>query len=133
MRDYGVVIVVDEIDEAVRVMNLLAPEHAELAVRDARALRRVDHHRGRDLHRRAHARAGGRLLRRAQPRAADRRQRALRVAARRGRLRQAHVAHRVSGAALLAQGDDIERLAEVEGLSGHARAVAARTRGTTRS
>jgi histidinol dehydrogenase len=34
-------------------------------------------------------------------------------------------------AALQAQGDDIERLAEVEGLSGHARSVAARTRGTT--
>jgi histidinol dehydrogenase len=35
-------------------------------------------------------------------------------------------------AALRDQGDDIERLAEVEGLSGHARAVAARTRGLPR-
>jgi histidinol dehydrogenase len=34
-------------------------------------------------------------------------------------------------AALQAQGDDIERLAEVEGLSAHARSVAVRTRGTT--
>jgi len=32
---------------------------------------------------------------------------------------------------LLAQGDDIERLAEIEGLSGHARSVSVRTRGTT--
>jgi histidinol dehydrogenase len=32
-------------------------------------------------------------------------------------------------AALRAHGDDIERLAEVEGLAAHARAVAVRTRG----
>ena len=84
---------------------------------------------GRDLHRRAHARAGGRLLRRPQPRPADRRQRPLRVP-----LGVADFVKRTSiieydAAALRAQGDDIERLAEVEGLHAHARAVAVRTRG----
>src|SRR5450755_2723396 len=38
LRDHGAVIVVHDLDEVVRVMNLLAPEHAELALRGARAL-----------------------------------------------------------------------------------------------
>src|SRR5450631_4234678 len=38
LRDHGAVIVVGDVDEVVRVMNLLAPEHAELALRNARAV-----------------------------------------------------------------------------------------------
>jgi histidinol dehydrogenase len=36
LRDHGVALVVDSVDEAVSLINRLAPEHAELAVRDAR-------------------------------------------------------------------------------------------------
>ena len=131
LRDFGVVIVVDTIDEAVRVMNLLAPEHAELAVRDARAVAASintagalfigahtpepvgDYFAGP-----SHVLPTGGSARFASP------------------LGVADFVKRTSiieyqAAALQAQGDDIERLAEVEGLSGHARSVAARTRGTT--
>jgi histidinol dehydrogenase len=131
LRDFGVVIVVDTIDEAVRVMNLLAPEHAELAVRDARAVAASintagalfigahtpepvgDYFAGP-----SHVLPTGGSARFASP------------------LGVADFVKRTSiieyePAALQAQGDDIERLAEVEGLSGHARSVAARTRGTT--
>ena len=131
LRDFGVVIVVDTIDEAVRVMNLLAPEHAELAVRDARAIAASietagalfigahtpepvgDYFAGP-----SHVLPTGGSARFASP------------------LGVADFVKRTSiieyqAAALQAQGDDIERLAEVEGLSGHARSVAARTRGTT--
>ena len=78
-----------------RCMNRLAPEHAELAIRDARAFAELVHDGRRALPRGAHARVGGRLHRGPEPRAADRRQRALLGPARRGRLRQAHVDHRV--------------------------------------
>ena len=131
LRDFGLVIVVDTIDEAVRVMNLLAPEHAELAVRDARAVAASintagalfigahtpepvgDYFAGP-----SHVLPTGGSARFASP------------------LGVADFVKRTSiieyqPAALQAQGDDIERLAEVEGLSAHARSVAARTRGTT--
>ncbi len=131
LRDFGMVIVVDEMDEAIRVMNLLAPEHAELAVRDARAVAASintagalfigahtpepvgDYFAGP-----SHVLPTGGSARFASP------------------LGVADFVKRTSiieyeASALLAQGDDIERLAEIEGLSGHARSVAARTRGTT--
>ena len=95
LADQGAIFVVDSDDEIVRLVNLLAPEHAELALRDARALAAQITTAGRGVHRRAHARVGGRLHRRPQPRVADRRQRALRVAAGRGRLHQADVDHRI--------------------------------------
>jgi histidinol dehydrogenase len=38
LADQGAIFVVDSDEEIVRLMNLLAPEHAELALRDARAL-----------------------------------------------------------------------------------------------
>ena len=129
LRDFGVVIVVDALEEGVRVMNLLAPEHAELAVRNARALAASittagalfigvhtpepvgDYFAGP-----SHVLPTGGSARFASP------------------LGVADFVKRTSiieyqASALLAQGDDIERLAEVEGLSGHARAVTVRTRG----
>ena len=129
LRDFGLVVVAGDIGEAVRVMNLLAPEHAELAVRNARALADEittagaifigahtpepvgDYFAGP-----SHVLPTGGSARFASP------------------LGVADFVKRTSiieydAAALQAQGDDIERLAEVEGLSGHARAVAARTRG----
>jgi histidinol dehydrogenase len=129
LRDFGVVIIVDDPTEAIRVMNLLAPEHAELAVRGARAMAASimtagaifvgvhtpepvgDYFAGP-----SHVLPTGGSARFASP------------------LGVGDFVKRTSiieydAAALLAQGDDIERLAEVEGLSGHARAVTARTRG----
>ena len=38
LTDQGAIFVVDSTEEVVRLVNLLAPEHAELALRDARAL-----------------------------------------------------------------------------------------------
>ena len=87
-----------------------APEHLELLVRDADAVAHAGAARGRDLRRRLHARGGGRLPGRAEPRAADGRHGALRLAARRVRLRQAHVAACAgTTAALEAHADDIVR------------------------
>jgi histidinol dehydrogenase len=129
LRDFGVVITVDDLAEAVRVMNLLAPEHAELAVRNARALAPSittagalfigvhtpepvgDYFAGP-----SHVLPTGGSARFASP------------------LGVADFVKRTSIIeyqldALREQGDDIERLAEVEGLSGHARAIAVRTRG----
>jgi histidinol dehydrogenase len=132
LRDFGVVVVANSEAEAVRVMNLLAPEHAELAVRNARALAEQistagalfigahtpepvgDYFAGP-----SHVLPTGGSARFASP------------------LGVADFVKRTSiieydAATLRAQGDDIERLAEVEGLSGHARSVAARTRGLPR-
>jgi histidinol dehydrogenase len=132
LRDFGRVVVVDDLAEAVRVMNLLAPEHAELAVRNARAIAAEittagalfigahtpepvgDYFAGP-----SHVLPTGGSARFASP------------------LGVGDFVKRTSiieydAAALRAQGEDIERLAEVEGLSGHARSVAARTRGQTR-
>ena len=129
LRDFGVVVVVDGPTEAIRVMNLLAPEHAELAVRGARAMADAiltagaifvgvhtpepvgDYFAGP-----SHVLPTGGSARFASP------------------LGVGDFVKRTSiieydAAALMAQGDDIERPAEVEGLSGHARAVTVRTRG----
>ena len=129
LRDFGLVIVVDDPAEAIRVMNLLAPEHAELAVRNPRAMAASvttagalflgvhtpepvgDYFAGP-----SHVLPTGGSARFASP------------------LGVADFVKRTSiieydAAALRAQGDDIQLLAEVEGLSAHARAVAARTRG----
>ena len=132
LRDFGLVIVVDDPAEAVRVMNQLAPEHAELAVRNARALSvsittagalfigaHTPEPVGDYFAGPSHVLPTGGSARFASP------------------LGVADFVKRTSiieydAAALRAQGDDIERLAEVEGLSGHARAVAARTRGLPR-
>jgi histidinol dehydrogenase len=129
LRDQGAVIVVDGVDEVVRVMNLLAPEHAELALRDARAVgERIttagalflgahtpesvgDYFAGP-----SHVLPTGGSARFFSP------------------LGVADFVKRTSiieydAATLRAQGADIEALAEVEGLHAHGRAVSVRTRG----
>ncbi len=104
LRDFGVVIVVDALERG-GARDEPARARARRAGGAQRARPgRVDHHRGRAVHRHPHARAGRRLLRRAEPRAADRGQRALCVAAGRGRLRQAHLDHRVSGVGVAGAG-----------------------------
>ncbi len=60
----GALIRVANLDDAVTLANLLAPEHLELLVAAPAALLPRVKHAGRDLSRRAHAGGGGRLRRR---------------------------------------------------------------------
>src|SRR5579863_8633104 len=129
LRDQGALIVVDGVDEVVRVMNLLAPEHAELALRDARAV-------GERI-----TTAGALFLGAHTPESVgDYMAGPSHVLPTGGSARffsplgVADFVKRTSlieydAAALDAQGADIEALAEVEGLQAHGRAVAIRTRG----
>jgi histidinol dehydrogenase len=129
LRDHGALIVVDGVDEVVRVMNLLAPEHAELALRDARAV-------GERI-----TTAGALFLGAHTPESVgDYMAGPSHVLPTGGSARffsplgVADFVKRTSlieydAAALRAQGADIEALAEVEGLQAHGRAVSVRTRG----
>jgi histidinol dehydrogenase len=123
LRDQGAVLVVDTAAEAVELVNRLAPEHAELALADARVLaERV-------------TTAGALFLGRFTPESVgDYMAGPSHVLPTSGSARFASplgVADFVkrtsvieyTEAALRSQGPDIERLAEVEGLTGHARAV----------
>ena len=96
--DNGAIIVVADWDEAVPLIDRIAPEHLELAVEDPDAIARRGAPCRRDLPRPAHARGDRRLCRRPQPRAADRAQRAVRLRARRARFHEAHHAGRLRSA-----------------------------------
>jgi histidinol dehydrogenase len=129
LRDQGAIFVVDGEDEVVRIVNLLAPEHAEIAMRGARAVAErittagalfVGTHTpesvGDYIAGPSHVLPTGGSARFFSP------------------LSVADFVKRTSvieydAAALRAQGGDIEKLAEVEGLEGHGRAVSVRTRG----
>jgi histidinol dehydrogenase len=128
LRDHGAVIVVEDLDEVVRVMNLLAPEHAELALRDARAVgerittagalflgAHTPESVGDYVAGPSHVLPTGGSARFFSP------------------LGVADFVKRTSlieydASALRAQGADIEALADVEGLHAHGRAVSVRTR-----
>jgi histidinol dehydrogenase len=128
LRDHGAIFVVKDADEVVRLMNLLAPEHAELALRDARALGErittagalfIGTHTpesvGDYMAGPSHVLPTGGSARFFSP------------------LGVGDFVKRTSiieydAAALRAQGADIEALAEVEGLQAHGRAVSVRTR-----
>jgi histidinol dehydrogenase len=129
LRDFGVVIVVDTIDEAVRVMNLLAPEHAELAVRGgARLADRVTNagaifvgaHTpepvGDYIAGPSHVLPTGGTTRFASPLGVS------------DFVKRTSIIE-YSAEALARQAADIERLTAVEALDGHGRAVTIRTRG----
>jgi histidinol dehydrogenase len=129
LRDHGAVVVVDSVDEVVRVMNLLAPEHAEIAMRDARAIgerittagalflgAHTPESVGDYVAGPSHVLPTGGSARFFSP------------------LGVADFVKRTSlieydATALRAQGGDIEALAKVEGLEAHGRAVSVRTRG----
>jgi histidinol dehydrogenase len=129
LDDQGAIFVVDSDDEIVRIMNLLAPEHAELALRDARALAArittagalfIGAHTpepvGDYMAGPSHVLPTGGSARFASP------------------LGVSDFIKRTSiieydAPALAAQSDDIERLTAVEELQGHGRAVTIRTRG----
>jgi histidinol dehydrogenase len=129
LADQGAIFVVDGSDEIVRLVNLLAPEHAELALRDARALASqittagalfIGMHTpepvGDYIAGPSHVLPTGGSARFASP---------LGV----GDFIKRTSIIEYDAAALAAQADDIERLTTVEELHGHGRAVTIRTRG----
>jgi histidinol dehydrogenase len=129
LADCGAIFVVDSNEEVVRLINLLAPEHAELALRDARALAaqittagalflgpHTPEPVGDYIAGPSHVLPTGGSARFASP------------------LGVSDFIKRTSiieydAPALAAQSDDIERLTAVEDLHGHGRAVTIRTRG----
>jgi histidinol dehydrogenase len=129
LADQGAIFVVDGSDEIVRLVNLLAPEHAELALRDARALAAqittagalfIGMHTpepvGDYIAGPSHVLPTGGSARFASP---------LGV----GDFIKRTSIIEYDAAALAAQSADIERLTAVEELHGHGRAVTIRTRG----
>jgi len=129
LADQGAIFVVDSTEDVVRIVNLLAPEHASLALRDARALAgqittagavfigaHTPESVGDYVAGPSHVLPTGGSARFASP------------------LGVSDFIKRTSiieydAAALGAQADDIERIANVEDLFGHGRAVTIRTRG----
>jgi histidinol dehydrogenase len=129
LADQGAIFVVDGDAEVVRLVNLLAPEHASLALRDARALASqittagavfIGAHTpesvGDYIAGPSHVLPTGGSARFASP---------LGV----GDFIKRTSIIEYDAAALSAQADDIERIATVEDLYGHGRAVTIRTRG----
>jgi histidinol dehydrogenase len=129
LRNQGAIFVAKDTNEVVRVMNLLAPEHAELAMRDARALgdrittagalflgTHTPESVGDYVAGPSHVLPTGGSARFFSP---------LGV----GDFVKRTSIIEYSASALQAQGADIEALAEVEGLHAHGRAVSVRTRG----
>jgi histidinol dehydrogenase len=128
LADHGAIFVVDSDDEIVRLMNLLAPEHAELALRDARALSsqittagalflgvHTPEPVGDYMAGPSHVLPTGGSARFASP---------LGV----GDFIKRTSVIEYDAPALAAQADDIERLTAVEDLDGHGRAVTIRVR-----
>jgi len=129
LADQGAIFVVDSDAEIVRLINLLAPEHVSLALRDARALASqittagavfIGAHTpesvGDYIAGPSHVLPTGGSARFASP---------LGV----GDFIKRTSIIEYDAAALRAQADDIERIATVEDLYGHGRAVTIRTRG----
>jgi len=127
LRDFGLAIVVDSAAEAIDVVNRLAPEHAEIATRDARNLAEsvttagavfIGHHTpesvGDYVAGPSHVLPTGGSARFSSP---------LGVA---DFVKRTSIIE-YSKAALAAQSDDIFALAAVEGLHAHGRAVTIRT------
>jgi histidinol dehydrogenase len=128
LADQGAIFVADDDDDIVRMVNRLAPEHAELAVRDARAMAarittagalflgiHTPEPVGDYIAGPSHVLPTGGSARFASP------------------LGVSDFVKRTSiieydADALAAQADDIERLTEVEDLQGHGRAVTIRVR-----
>jgi histidinol dehydrogenase len=129
LADQGAIFVVDSAEEVVRIVNLLAPEHAELALRDARALAGrittagalfIGPHTpepvGDYIAGPSHVLPTGGSARFASP---------LGV----GDFIKRTSIIEYDAAALASQADDIDRLTAVEELQGHGRAVTIRVKG----
>ncbi|HVR63864.1 MAG TPA: histidinol dehydrogenase [Polyangia bacterium] len=128
LREQGAIITVADGSEVAAVMNLLAPEHGILALRDARRVGEAittagalflgphtPESAGDYIAGPSHVLPTGGSARFASPLGVS------------DFIKRTSVIE-YDAAALRAQGADIERLAEVEGLHGHGRAVAIRTR-----
>ena len=90
-RDFGAVILVPSLEDALALVDAIAPEHLEIAADECRTSGRAHPQRRRDLHRRTHAGSNRRLCRRFEPRVADRAVGAFFFRARRSRLYEAYV------------------------------------------
>ena len=90
-RDFGAIIMVRKLDDAITLVDRLAPEHLEIAAADAEKLSGPHPQCRRDFHRRAHAGSHRRLRGRLQPRAADRALGAILLRPGRARFHEAHV------------------------------------------
>ena len=87
-------VLVGDLEQAVEVVNDLAPEHLQLMVEDAGPFAERGPERRRDLRRRVHAGPVRRLRRRLEPRPSHRGDGAVRERAPRGRLREGDVGRR---------------------------------------
>src|SRR5262249_39538926 len=95
-RDFGAIILVGALADAVPLVDAIAPEHLEIQSEDAerlagRASGRPHPQRRRHFPRGPHARGDRRLCRRLEPRPADRALGPLRVGTGRARLHEAHI------------------------------------------
>ncbi len=90
-RDFGAIIMVAKIADAVPLVDAVAPEHLEIECEDAEAHRRPDPQCRRHLPGRAYAGGDRRLCRRLEPRAADGALGAVLLRPRRARLHEAHL------------------------------------------
>ena len=90
-RDFGAIILVRSLDEAVPLVDAVAPEHIEIVAEQRRGTGQAHPQCGRDLPRRAHAGSDRRLCGGFQPRAADGALGALFLRPRRARLHEAHL------------------------------------------
>ena len=125
-RDFGAIILVRDLDEALPLVDAIAPEHLEIVAGDAEALAAAHPQCRRDLHRRAHAGGDRRLCRRLEPRAADGALGAVLVRARRARFHEAHLDPQMRAEQLRRLARRAITLGKAEGLDAHARSVAIR-------
>ena len=83
LADYGAIITVADLAEAIKIVNQIAPEHLELMVAKPQRFLRANSQRRRDFYRRTKRRIPRRLLRRTEPCFTHCRHRPIRFAARR--------------------------------------------------
>ena len=125
-RDFGAIIIVPRLDDAIPLVDRLAPEHLEIHAADAEKLERRYPQRRRDLHRSAHAGSDRRLRRGLQPRAADRAFGALSSGLGVLDFMKRTSILNLGPEQLRALGPAAIALGEAEGLTAHARSVAMR-------
>ena len=126
-NDFGAIIQVENLDQAVALANAIAAEHLEIMTHGSRGARGADPQCRGDLPRPAHPGGDRRLCRRLQPRAADRALGAVLFRARRARFHEADLAPEMRAAAVARSwGRRRSRWARPKGLDAHARSVGLR-------
>ena len=99
-KDFGAIITVRKLDDAIALVDRLAPEHLEIAAENAETLAVANPQCRRHLHRRPHAGGDRRLCGRFQSRAADRALGAFFVGLKRARFHEAHLAAQMRARAI---------------------------------